>query len=150
MATVAAIVAVAAAAAGATASVAQGQAQKRQARTQAEILRQQGLRERQEAAAREEDFRRQQARLTAARRAILGATGVEPGEGSPLLTSEDFAGETELQALRIRSGGEVRGTRLQQQANLTLQRGRDAQRAGFVRAGASLLSGGARAFGAAQ
>lgn len=123
---------------------------RKQAKAQSAILQQQATREQLEAAAREETFRRDQARLLARRRAILGAAGVEPGEGSPLLTSEDFASETELQALRIRSGGELQQTRLQQQALLEESRGGRAQAAGFVRSGSLLVAGAGRAFGSSS
>ncbi len=99
------------------------------------------------AAADEEDFRRKQSFILAARRAALGAAGVDPSSGSPLLVSEDFAGEVELQALRIRSGGETTATRLEQQAVLQRFTGRAARRQGFVRGGGLLLSGAGKAFG---
>ena len=63
-----------------------------------------------------------------------------------MLVSEDFAGEVELQALRIRSGGEVRATRLEQQAQLTRFKGRQARTAGFIRGGALLVSGAGKRF----
>jgi hypothetical protein len=72
---------------------------------------------------------------------MLGASGVEPSEGSPLLVSEDFAGETEYQALRIRSGGELAATRLEQSARLSALAGRNARTAGFARGGSLLLQG---------
>ncbi len=112
----------------------------RQGSLQSSALAQQAERERQQSEIREEDFRRKQARLEGTRRARLGAAGVEPGAGSPLLASEEFAGESELQALRIRSGGEAVATRLEQQAQLTRSKGR-------TRAGSLLLSGTSRAFG---
>lgn len=127
-------------------SIQQGQAAQAQADTQAAILRQQAERDRQQAASDEEDFRRRQSRVLAARRAGLGASGAEPGVGSPLLVSEDFAGEVELQALRIRSGGELRATRAEQQADLQRLRGRAARTSGFTRGGALLLSGAGKAF----
>ena len=55
-------------------------------------------------------------------------------------------GERELQALRIRSGGELRSTRLEQQANLTAFAGRAARQASFFRAGSLLLSGASKSF----
>lgn len=131
---------------GAIGQVAQGFAAQRAADFQAGILRQQATRERQQAESKEEDFRRNQSRVLAARRAALGASGVEPGAGSPLLVSEDFAGEVELQALRIRSGGELRTTRAEQKAVLQRFQGRQARTAGFIRGGALLLSGAGKAF----
>ncbi|MCH8859515.1 MAG: hypothetical protein IID54_08070 [Proteobacteria bacterium] len=127
-------------------SIRQGQAAQQQANLQAQILQQQADRDRLDAAAKEEDFRRSQSRALAKRRAGLGATGVEPASGSPLLVSEDFAGEVELQALRIRSGGELRATRAEQQAVLQRFKGRAARTSGFTRGGALLLTGAGKTF----
>ncbi len=131
----------AATAVSAVGSIQAGQAAKNQANVQAAIYGQQAERERQVAAANEVDFRRQQAKQMASRRAIMGASGVDPGSGSPLLVSEDFAGEIELQALRIRNGGEVSATRLDQQATLTRAAGNQDQTSSYFRAGSSLLQG---------
>lgn len=122
-------------------SIQQGNAADSQARAQAEVQRQQAERERLQAEADATEFRDDQQRLMARRRAILGGSGVVGSTGSPLLASEDFIGETTYQALKIKSGGEVRSTRLKQQANLTLAKGRSDRTAGFYRGGASLLKG---------
>ena len=145
--TILAIATIASTAFSVVGAIQQGQAASAQGRLQAGILQQQATRDRQEAAAREADFRVSQSRLLAQRRAGLGASGVDPAAGSPLLVSEDFAGEIELSALRIREGGEVRATRAEQQATLQRFQGRAARRAGFVRGGALLLSGAGKAFG---
>ena len=105
------------------------------------VQNQQAQREREIAAAQENDFRRDQSRLMSARRAALGGSGVESNTGSPLFASEDFAGETKLQSLRILSGGEASATRLQQQALLTTAAGNSARTASFFKAGSSLLGG---------
>ena len=127
--------------------VQQGIAANKQGKLQAGILAQQATSERLQAEAREDDFRRAQSRAFASRRAGLGASGVQQAAGSPLLVSEDFAGEVELQALRIRSGGEVRATRLEQQALLSRFAGKSAQTSSFFRGGSLLLSGAGKAFG---
>ena len=127
-------------------AVQSGVAAKGQAKLQAGVLQQQADRDRLQAASDEEDFRRNQSRVLASRRAAMGAAGVEQGTGSALLVSEDFAGETELQALRIRTGGEVRATRAEQQASLQRFAGRQAQTAGFIRGGSLLLTGAGKAF----
>lgn len=136
----------AAAAVSAVGAVQQGQAQQQQANFQAEIAGQQAAQARQAAGAREEDFRRNQSRVLAARRAALGSSGVDPAAGSPLLVAEDFASEAELQALRIRQGGEVFATRAEQQAELLRFQGRAAARQGFTRGGALLVSGAGKTF----
>ena len=127
-------------------AVQQGNAARSQANLQAQVLQQQAGRDRQQAAADEADFRTRQSRVLAARRAALGASGVDPSSGSPLLVSQDFAGETELQALRIRTGGEVQATRAEQQAQLQRFQGRAAQTSGFIRGGSLLVGGTAKAF----
>lgn len=123
-----------------------GSAAKAQANTEARIEIQRAERERRQSEADEEDFRRNQARVLASRRAALGASGVEQSTGSPLLVSEDFAGEVELNALRIRSGGELRATRAEQQAQLQRRKGSAARAAGFVRGGSLLLQGAGKVF----
>lgn len=128
-------------------AISQGNAARQQADFQASVDRQQAVRERDIAAQDEEDFRREQRRIFAQRRAALGAGGFELATGTPLLAAEDFVTEAELQALRIRSGGLTRSTRLNQQASLTSVAGRSAQRSGFFRAGSSLLTGFGTGFG---
>ena len=132
---------IAAAAISAASTLKQGQAAKEQADFQAAVQRQQAEREREIAAAQEDDFRRQQDRLMGSRQARLGGSGVVPSTGSPLLASEDLAGETEAQSLRIRAGGEAASTRLQQQALLATAQGDAARTASFFEAGSTLLSG---------
>ena len=119
----------------------------RQAGFESAIQQQQAERERRIAAGDEEGFRIAQARLQGDRQAQLGASGVDPTTGSPVDTGGDLAAEIELQALKIREGGQVRSTRLEQQALLTKKAGENARTRGNARAGASLLSGAAQAFG---
>lgn len=131
---------------GAVGAIGQGMAAGQQAKLQSSVLAQQATSEREQAGASEDDFRRRQSRVMAARRAALGASGVDSATGSPLLVSEDMAGEAELQALRIRHGGEVRATRLEQQAQLARLQGKSAQTGGLLRGGSLLVSGAGRAF----
>lgn len=143
-ATTAAILTAAAAVTGAVGSISSGIAQREAAEAQAEISRQQAERARQVASQQEDDFRRRQKRLAASVRAAGGARGIDIGVGSPLLAAEDFAREVERQSLRIREGGEVRATRLEQQAGLLEAQGRAAFTSGVLGAGTSLLRGGSR------
>lgn len=122
----------------------EGQAAKASADFQARINDQQAEREKLIAASEESDFRREQSRNFAERRAAMGKGGVSIGEGSPLLAADDFAAEAELNAQRIRSGGDVRSTRLRQEAELARMAGKSAQQRGVMRAGSSLLSGFAK------
>ena len=122
-------------------SLRQGAAASSAADFEAQVLQQQAEREQRISASEERDFRREQSRLFAARRAALGASGVELASGSPLLAAGDFAAEVDRQAQRIREGGETRATRLSQQAALTRSRGASQRSAGLFGAGSSLLSG---------
>ena len=122
-------------------SISEGRAASDQADFQAATTRQQAVREREIAGDEEDDFRRQQRRVLAQRRAEGGASGVDRSTGSPLLATEDFIGETELQAQRIRAGGNASAQRLNQQADLTSAAGSSAKTRGFARAGSSLLTG---------
>jgi hypothetical protein len=134
----------AAAAVAAAGTIYAGMQANQQAKTQANILNQQADRERQQAAENEAEFRDQQARAEATRRAILGGSGVRLDTGSPLLASEDFAGDVELQALKIRNGGDVTATRLQQSAALTRAQGSALQTGSYFRAGSLLIAGGGK------
>lgn len=118
-----------------------GNAAKNQADFQSKVAQQQATRERQKASAAEEDFRRSSSRRAAASRAVGAASGVEIDTGSSLLVAEDFAGETELSALRIEQGGEDTARRLEQESSLLTAKGKSARTAGFFRAGSSLLTG---------
>lgn len=135
-----------AAALSAAGSISQGRAGKKQAQFEAGIGEQQAGREREIAIAEEGDFRKRQSAVLAERRAAMGGSGVQTGTGTPLLAFEDFATEVELQARRIRAGGETRATRLEQEASLRRVAGRNAQTQGYFRAGSSLLSGYGQTF----
>jgi hypothetical protein len=123
-----------------------GQAAQRQANLQAEALNQQAQREQQIAAQNEEDYRRQQSRLVASRRAMMGANGVMAGTGTPLLVAEDMAGEIELQALRIRNGGDAKALGLQTEASLQRMKGSAERTNSYYRAGGTLLKGAGEAY----
>jgi hypothetical protein len=138
---------IAVAAISAVSALSQGQAAKEQGDFQATVAEQQAARERAIAAAEASDFKRQQARFFGERRAGLGASGIDPGTGSPLNVARDFAAEVELQAARIREGGALRASRQQQEAVLRRRAGENAQRQGFFRAGSSLLQGFGTSFG---
>jgi hypothetical protein len=136
-------------------TISQGQAAAGQARFQSQVAnnnaivaQQQADRAVQEAKINEDDFRRQQSRLLASRRATQGGAGVDQAAGSPLLVSSDFAGESELNALRIRNQGAVNINRLEQnvlnqqgQAGLFANQARTAGRNALFRGGSTLLSG---------
>jgi hypothetical protein len=118
----------------------------RKGKIESTVLAQQAQSEREQAKVSEADFRHRQSRAMASRRAAMGASGVDPSTGSPLLVSEDFANEAELQAMRIRHGGEIRATRAEQEAALRREAGRSELTGSFFRSGSLLLSGAGRAF----
>ena len=128
---------------GAFGAIQQGSSAAAQGGMQATLQQQQAERERQIGEQQSEDFRRQQSRIMASRRAMLGGSGVEAGAGSPLLVSEDMAGEIELQALRIRNNSAAVSSRLTSEAGLSRWAGRSEKRGSYTRAGASLLQGAA-------
>ncbi len=132
------------AATSAAGSIAEGQATKKASRVQSDILKQQAQRERQQSKVDADQFRRRQSRLLASQRAGFGASGVSL-TGTPLAVGADLAAEIELQAQQILSGGEAEATSLENEAGLARFRGNQASTAGFFGAGASLLSGAARA-----
>ncbi len=141
MAVTAAGLAAAAAVVGAISSIKGGYDAKNQADAQANIEDVRAAREREIAGLNERDFRRRQSAALGELTAARGTSGTDPGTGSSLLVPEDFRAETELQALRIRQGGQIQASRLEQQADLYRRAGRSAQITGYARGGASLLSG---------
>jgi len=136
------------AALSAASAIQQGQIASKQANAQAALMQQQADRVIEIGKQDEEDYRRKASREMASRRAILGGSGVEIGSGSPLLVSEDMAGEIELQARRLRAGAGAEATNLRNQAALTRWGGQAEKRSSFVRAGASLLGGIGNAYSA--
>lgn len=124
----------------AVSSIQQGQAAQQAANYQATVAQQQGEQAKQIATSQEEDYRRQQSRLMGAQRAAVGGSGATMA-GTPLLSAEDMMGEAELQALKIRYGGDIESARAKQQAELLRYQGKQAKQQSYTRAGASLLSG---------
>lgn len=118
-----------------------GRAQRDQADYQAEIAQQQAGYERAASESEADEFLRSQRRLLATARARRGGSGVDLTSGSPLLVDEDTIDEIAFQTARIRHGGEVQATRLEQGAQLRRAQGKAAQRASYFRAGSSLLTG---------
>lgn len=118
-----------------------GSAARRQGNFAARVNRQQAARERELSVQEERDFRKTQSAFFAERRAALGASGISASTGTSLTVAADFAAEVELNARRIREGGRVRATRLEQQASLNRLAGRNAQRRSRFRAGATVLGG---------
>lgn len=140
--TTSAVIGLIGAAAGAAGGISQANAAKKQGDFQANIATQQAEQERIAAAEQERDYRKEQSARLAQIRASMGASGTDTSTGTPLLALSDFEGETERNALRIRSGGDIRASRLDQQGSLYRTAGRNAQSAGYGRAFSSMLSAG--------
>lgn len=126
--------------------ISQGQAEKKQNNFQARVAEQQSDSENRIAGDQERDYRKSQSAKLAEIRASLGASGTDTSTGTPLISLADFEGETELNARRIRSGGEIRSRRLDQEAEFSRDAAINAERRGYGRAGASLLSGVGESF----
>ena len=144
--TTSAVIGLIGAAAGAAGGISQAQAQKKQASFQKNVAIQQAESERLAAAEQERDYRKAQSSRLAQIRASMGASGTDTSTGTPLLALADFDGETERNALRIRSGGEIRSRRLDELGGFYNSAGKNAESAGYARAGSSLLSGAAGSF----
>lgn len=135
-----------AAGAMAAGNIEQGKAEKKQADFQASVGRQQAASDRVISAEQERDYRKAQSARLAEIRASLGASGADTSTGTPLMALADFESETELNAQRIRSGGEIRSRRMNEQADFYGTAGRSAKNRAYTRAGSSLLSGAASTF----
>ena len=88
------------------------------------------------------------ARVTSAMRAEMGAAGVIPSAETSLLVQAKQASELELENLMIGYRGQVGAQRARSQAELDKlqakiykRRGKTAERAGYMRAGTTLLRG---------
>jgi len=138
-------------------AVQQGQAQKKQARYQAGVERNnatiagwQAQDATQRGQIEEQRQRLATARLRSSQRAGMAANGIEIDSGSPLDVLMDTAQLGELDALTIRSNAEreaygfrSQSGNLMAQAGLTTMAGRNAATAGYIGAGSTLLSSAA-------
>lgn len=127
----------------ATGAVQSAGAAQRQAQFTARQARFEAERRGQIAEAEASDFEKRQRRLLAFQRAMMGASNVDPGSGTPLLVAGETAGQIELGRQRILAGGKAEATHLDNRARLDRLRGRSARTGGFLRAGALLLSSAA-------
>ena len=151
MATTAAIVAIVAAIAAAAVSAygayEAGQTQQKIGKFNAKVAENAAQAKRDAARIEAQNKREQYASILAASRAGVGAAGVMPTEGSPLLVAMDDAANAKLNEARIIYSGEV-GARAQE-SEAIVQRfiGKKAAQQGVIQAGASLLSGVSGAYG---
>ena len=129
----------ASAAVSAAGAISQGRAANQAAKFRANQLQQQADRDRQLAAQQAGDLRDTEARRQASLRAQVGGGGTTL-EGTPLAVLSDLAGESEFQARRVIASGGTAANRAEGEAVLSRFEGRNAQRAGVIKAGSSLLT----------
>lgn len=123
----------------------EGAQAKKQADYNAQVLEADAVAAKQKAAFDETLHRERVKRILSSQRAAAGASGVE-FTGSPLLAFEETVRAGELDALAIRYGGAVESARKRSGAELSRMEGRAARTSSFFKAGATLLTGGARAY----
>ncbi len=127
----------------AVSAIAEGRAAKRAAEFNARVAEREAAATKERSAFEEARSRRRTRSFLSTQRALFGASGVNLA-GSPLRVLEETASEGELEALAIRFGGDIASTRALSQAAVSRFAGSQAERAGFLRAGTTLLTGGGR------
>lgn len=135
------------------AAMAQARAQQNAANYNAQVKRNQATIESQQANAREEQQRRAARGLLGKQRAAITQAGIGLG-GSALDIEEQSAIRAELDALTIRYEGDIKSKGLLASAaqdtyegEVALVAGKNAQKAAYISAGASILSGAASGYG---
>lgn len=89
----------------------------------------------------------QKGRKVSASQAAAGAAGgIRTDTGTPLNLAGETAGFAELDALRITNNAQRQAWGYQTQANIDEWQGKQAQQAGYMQAGSTLLSGASSAF----
>ena len=88
-------------------------------------------------------------RLLARQRAMYAKSGVKM-EGSPLEVLADTQAELDLDQMIIEHGGQSRASAYERKGMFLRQAGRSAQQASYIRAGASLLESGGKAYSGYQ
>jgi len=145
---IAVVATVAATAVSAYAQYEQGQQAKKAAKSQTEMAEYNATLARQAGESRARDVRERNRRILATARANAGASGVALTPGtSPLAVLAYDAKEGELDALRAQYSGDVEAAGLSAQARMHRFAGKEAEHAGLVGAGTTLLSGLASAAG---
>jgi len=142
------IVSVVAALASAYAAYSASQAQAAAADFQGKIASRQADAAAQQGKIAEENQREQDRRVMAAQRARIGATGAQEDVGAPLLAEMESASNAELNARRINWATTTRVQGFQAEKVGQAFAASSYRRQGYVQAGAALLTGAARAYGA--
>ena len=122
-----------------------GQAANRTAQYNAAIADRNAVVATQQASANEEAQRKLDARRMGTMRAGYGASGVT-SDGSVLDVLGDSIAEAELNALNIRYEGQLSSQGYGDSATSQRAAGKNARTSGYIQAGASLLTGGAKAY----
>lgn len=129
-------------------------AQHQQAQTQGKILKyqsqaaeNQATSARQAAAIRAQQEQKRTDAIRARARANAGASGVETGEGSPLLVMLENARQAQYETELIKYGGEIQSAGFETEAKLRTFESRAVRRAGMIGAGTTLLAGVGNAAG---
>ena len=141
------IAALASAAATAYASYQQGQTTAKMAKFSAQQAENQATAARQAAQIRSRQEKERLDHIRASARARAGASGVEMGEGSPLLVMLENANQAQHELELIKYGGEVQAGDFESDAKLRIFQGKAAKQAGNIGAGVALLQGVSSAAG---
>lgn len=131
--------------------------QRKVAKNQETIARQNAEAARQAGLVAEDNERDQSRRILAAQRAAIGASGVQGDVGSPLLAQIESAETAELNARRVRFGAEMAARGQENEARgfqaESILRGfesKTTRRLGYVQAGSSLLTGASKGYSGYQ
>lgn len=120
-------------------SLFKGQATKNASDYNAAVDNQRAAEETDQANASTQDYIRKGSDTEASAVASQGATGVT-GSGSPLMVDENTVRQVALGAARTLQGGQLRASRLQDDATLQKMKGDNAVTASYLDAGGSLLT----------
>lgn len=142
IATVLLIVGAVAAAGTAAAAIGKGQQEAKTADFNARAAEQNAALALQAAQVREQQQRFADRRVLARIKAATGASGIQL-VGSPLEVLEESAAQAELDALLIRHEGAIEARGFKIEAAIQRQRGKEAKRAGIIKAGTTLLTAAA-------
>lgn len=122
----------------------QGKEQRKLAKAQAAAMAQDAAAVKEESRERARKERKEGRKLLARQTVTYAASGVKPGEGTPLLVMLEDAMEVEESARNIQLHGARASSRLLQESKWRKRAGRSAYRAGVIGAGSTLLTGGAQ------
>lgn len=120
-------------------SIIQGNAAKAAADANAKIADQNRRAAFDQSSAREDAFRRKARYALGEQAAAIAESGVDPGSGSALRVATESATNAELDAMNIRYEGLMQGFGFERQASIERQRGKHAQRMGYLGAASPLF-----------